>query len=340
MPYLKLTSVASFDALLGEIRTFLNDTGDWTIIQSLITPDYDVPPPNPEADPPEPDLRAHGRQLRMLQGDCLVCLRSTTAGVGINFLYMLDGHPANSGNSDTMNGNSGLRWDTGIAQEQGANVRNLGQWPGPFPTAHLFTNDPSTYCHVVVEVQAGVYRHLVFGNLVKYGSWTGGGYYGVTNWVEGDNFIDSPSYQSHTVPFDTAEGQSTHGTTVRFVNGVNKWIATAPVTLNGVNRLKMAGHFRGGFGRAFTNLAESPYSGLIALSPVMVGAIRETDNPDTLRWIGYAPDMASVNMQNLAPGAEYTLGSDVWVVFPLCAKNGAEDQFNSGTYGVAYLKHE
>jgi hypothetical protein len=96
--------------------------------------------------------------------------------------------------------------------------------------------------------------------------------------------------------------------------------------------------FRGGFGRAFSNKAESPYSGLISLAPVLVGAERTSDNPNTLRWIGYAPDQAACNIQNLAPGEEYPIGGDTWVIFPLVAKNGADDQYNSGTYGIAYKK--
>lgn len=337
MAYLKLTGVASFDAVLGEIRDFLNATGDWTILQNLIAPDYDVPDlplPNPQ--------RALGRQLRMSNGDCLVCLRSTTNHNGANRLYMLDGYPPNSGLSDNMNGNSGMRWDTSIASTGGTGVRNSGRFDGPFPTVHFFTNDPSTYCYVAIEVTAGVYRHLCFGNLVKYGTWTGGGFYGLTNWESSVTFISNPNYSGHTVPFDNGTSGITHSTTVHYEFDTFKWLTS----LGGVNTRSSvtlqpsAMAFRGGFGRAFVNLPESPYSGLIALAPVLVGALRLTDNPDTLRWIGHAPDMAQVNIQNLAPGEEYSIGSDVWLTFPLCAKNGASGQFNSGTYGVAYRKNE
>jgi hypothetical protein len=339
MPYSKLTNVANYDSLLTEIRNFLNATGDWTIHQDLIAPDEDGPSGTPE----EIANLAHGHQLVVKQGDCLAGLRSTTGGLGANRLYLFDGVPNWSSSSlDSMPNNSGNRYVGSAIVSNGGDTscRGLPVHPGPFPTVHLFTNDPSTYFFCAVEVSAGVWRHLQFGNLEKYGTWTGGGFYGCTWWTIDLTFIDQPNFTGHHVPFDNYNQNQTLATTVHYVNGSEKWIGGDESSLfNGVQRRTMRSTFRGGFGRAFTDLPESPYSGLIALAPALVGAQRLSDTPDTLRFIGRVPDMRAVNIRNFAPGESYTIGSDEWVMFPVCAKNGAVDQFNSGNYGVAYLKH-
>lgn len=323
MPFLKLVSVASFDSLLEEIRDFLNGTGDWTIHRDLTA-------------------SGNGRQLIVSQGTCLAGLQSVASGAGANCLYLFDGVPPYSGSPaiDQLPNNSGLRINNLALAGGDTSCRYMNQHAGPLPTAWLFSNDPSTYCHVVVEVIAGVFKHLTFGNLKKYGGWTGGGYYGVTNWSENVAFIDQPDSSSHRVPFDnlTDFGAIRQNTTVYYVDAADKWLAEEAI-VNTVQRRQLRSTFRGGFGRAWVNLSETPYSGLIALAPVLVGKQRLSDSPDTLRWIGEVPDMAALNIQNLAPGEEYSIGSDIWLTFPLCAKLGGTDAFNSGVYGAAYLKH-
>lgn len=335
MPYSLLTSVANVDTLLGEIRDFLSDTGDWTIHQNLITPDEDVIVP-----PGNPALVAGGRQLVASNGDCLVGLRSTLTGPGANKLYLFDGIPPWSGSPslDSMNGNSGLKYSDSDISSDSDDKRSFRK-VGPFPRVHLFTNDPSTYCHVVIEFTSGRFRHLHFGNLIKRGTWTGGGYYACSYHSSFSSFIDSPSSLQHNVPWSANSGYE-RDWTVHYVNGSDNWISgnTAEYTLNDVIRRIGVGTVGGGMGRAFSNLPETPYSGLISLVPVMIGAIRATDTPDTLRYIGQVPDLRAVNIQNLAPGQSYSVGSDEYVVFPWAQKNGGVGQETSGVAGFAYLK--
>lgn len=328
MPYELLTNVASYDSLLGSIRDFLNDTGDWTLHVDLGVPD-------------EGSVGAGGRELVVSQGTCLAGLRSTTLGSGANRLYLVDGIPpyAGSPSFDTMNGNSGVRYDNAMlisASEPSA--RHLQQFTGPYPKCHLFTNDPSTYCHVAIEVTTGKFRHLHFGNLTKFGTWTGGGYYACTYWNSSAFQIDSPNSTSHSVPFDSnVNVAATRVWTVYYQFGSDKWIhAGADGAVNSVQRRRGSGTFRGGWGRGIYNLNETPFSGLISLAPVVVGAIRTSDTPDTLRFVGQVPDLAAVNIQNLAPGASIFIGSDEWIVFPWVQKNGGTGNENSGNHGIAY----
>jgi hypothetical protein len=335
MPYTELTNVASYDALLTEIRDFLSATGDWTFHQNLTSPDEDSSP------------TAGGHQLVASNGDVLFGLRSTTSGPGANVLYLFDGVPAYSASAiDSLPNNSGNRYSlSDIGQAGGAGIRRLQQFAGPFPKAYLFTNDPSTYLHVVVEVQAGVFRHLMVGNAVKYGTWTGGGYYAATYWVSlaDANDVDQPNNSASTVPFDS-NGLTGIGWTLHFertsLSPQTKWLAAeAASTFNGVKRRKGAGSFRGGWGRAIGNLRESLFSGLIPLAPVMLQYVQETDDPDTVHFVGSLPDTRMVNITNLAPADSILIGSDEYVCFPLVTKNGATDFYNTGVMGVAYKKH-
>lgn len=332
MAYTLLTNVADYDALLGEIRNFLNATGDWTIHQDLTGPDEGV--------------ASGGRQLVMSNGDVLVGLRSTDTGVGADRLYMFDGIPpyGSPPSLDQLPDNSGIRYSDGIinsASDPG--VRTLQTWAGPFPTAHLFTDDPSTYCHVVVERAAGVFVHMGFGHLHKFGTWTGGAYYTSHFWQSGASIIDQPNSSFHQTFFDQAS-TGARAWTVHYEGSGQKWIAPNggsafdPAVLNGVQRKLATGSGRGGFGRMFKNIAESLFSGFIPLGPIVVGAHEATDTPDTLRFVGQVPDVRLVNVTNLSPGDSLFIGADEWLAFPLMAKNGATGQYNSGVSGLAYLK--
>lgn len=63
-----------------------------------------------------------------------------------------------------------------------------------------------------------------------------------------------------------------------------------------------------------------------------------------LRWLGEFPNVRGVRMDNLEPGAEITVGSDVWKCFPLLRKVSLADAAwpdrvaQSGPAGIAYKK--
>lgn len=331
MPIERLTNVADFDDLLGEIRTFINATGDWTIHVDLQTPDEGG--------------TAGGRILVISNDDVLVGLRSTATGTGSGRLFIFDGIPPYSGapNLDALPDNSGVSLsgsDYTSASAPNAKVFN-SQFDGPFPTAFLFTNDPSTYLHIVVEVSAGKYRHIQFGNMTKFGTWTGGAYYGSHRWATDTSNIDAPNGSAHCVPFDAAIlSVSAAQWTVHYENAGFKWIAPTQTTLNGVNRRQGRGSARGGWGTMFRSITESAFSGLVALNPVTIWAVTTTDTPVTTRCIGRIPDVAEINMRNFIPGDSYFIGSDEWILFPISTKGLPADRLdveNGGYYGLAFL---
>lgn len=328
MSVARLTNVPTFDDLLEEIRDFINATGDWSIHEDLTAADEGV--------------ASGGRRLVASNGDCLVGLRSTTTGAGANHLYLFDGIPPWGGsvNNDVLPGNSGIRMtDANYNTASPSGRTHNGAFAGPFPTVFLFTDDPSTYLHAAIEVTAGKFRHLCFGNMKKFGTWTGGAYYASQYWDTSASFIDQPGSNAHTVPFDSGSSGE-HMWTMYYQSGLGNWRCPSAETRNGTVRSLAKGSVRGGFGHAFRNIQETPFSGFIALTPITMWTIATADAPDTTRCIGQIKDMAEVNMRNLEPGESYFIGSDEWIVFPISSKRDpsvSDDLENGGYYGFAYL---
>lgn len=336
MTYQKVTNVANYDAMLGLLSTFIGGLTGWTITNNLGAATVDVAGAS----------AANGRVLIAGKGDCLVGLRSTVSGPGANRLYLFDGvAPFASGNEGNLNGNSGLGSlyiGSSVVNNGGVSSRGLQQFVGPYPTLYLFSNATADYVHCVLEVQTGVFLHLHFGNLIHFGTWTGGGYYSCTVWNLGDNTqgnpISIPGSNSHTAPFDN-QPTFVFDWTVHYEQGADHWIApSGDTTQGGVIRRQGRGSVRGGFGRAFKNITESLFSGLIPLAPILIGKVQQADTPPTIRFIGEVPDFRMINMTNLAPADEFSIGSDTWKVFPLSSKNGAVHSVNSGVAGFAYKK--
>lgn len=351
MAYANITNVANMDGVLGNISTFMATNG-WTISNNLGTPSQDGLPFNSTTNPV---VQAAGRVLIAQKGDCLVCLRSTTAGLGADRLYLLGAYGAyTSGSDGTLPTNDGINTtegtykgavspgSIGLTSVGGASVRGFQQTIGPFPNLYLFSDAGGNYIHIVLEIFAGVYRHMHFGNLIKFGTWTGGAYFSGMFWSQSNSNpfpISDPASSSHTVPFDNQSTQGLFGWTVHYERSTDKWITgNSDVLRGGVQMREGRGSVRGGFPTMFRNIPESLFSALIPLGPVIIGAVRESDNPITTRWIGQVPDFRTINFTNLLPAQEFSIGSDTWKVFPMCAKNTVQTQNGSKTAGFAYKK--
>lgn len=342
--YSNITSLASMDAVLGAIATFIGGVTNWTIHANCTAATIDTVGIN----------AATGRVLIASNGVALVGLRSTVSGPGANFLYLFDGQgPYSSGIEGSLNGESGagsLYTNSSVININGCGVKGFQQLIGPFPNLYMFSNSAGDYIHIVLEWSTGKFRHMTFGNLTKFGTWPGGGgsYYCGSVWTQSGLgttqgvFISFPNSTSSTVPFDNAATGLGNGWcwTVNYSNGTDSWIANENDTIVGaVQRRKAVGSTRGGFGHMFKDIQESLYTGLIPLAPIMVGAVNQANTPDTVAWIGQVPDMRLVNVTHLAPAQEFSIGSDTWKCFPMAAKNGLAGQENSGAAGFAYKKN-
>lgn len=237
----------------------------------------------------------------------------------------------------------------------GRRISNIGN--GPFTSHFFFTDAGSTYIHCVLEYAPGQYRHFGFGTIAKEGSWTGGEYvnghvWSTTNPNQGS--VSAQGDSGHFPPFDNG-GQSTTGSKLSNTIHIEsmpgqaasgKWAAFASQsnTLNGndtagIARAGVMGGMRNNYlCQAVGWLRASLINGYIPLIPLPVIYLVNTAPID---WypIGFAPDIRMIQMANINPAAEFTVGADTWKVFPLVRKaNLQNNQEESRNCGIAYKK--
>ena len=206
---------------------------------------------------------------------------------------------------------------------------------GPFAAYHLFGT--AQYIHVVVEQSAGEFRHILFGEIDKTATFTGGAYIAATFWDHNYNYIDSPDSGGHQLPFSAGSKNYRMNTEVRADLDGYTWgicyrydsskpeVISLPRSGNAMNALLI-------------ECAPNEFNGVTPLLPMPVAFERTGGKFSPL---GYVPDMRLCNMRNLSPGQEITLGTDTWVCFPMMTKKDPsirDDRPNSGWYGYAYRK--
>lgn len=331
------TSVSGPDGALTHIRNFINSTlTGWTLHRDLTSP-------------PAGEDTAGGRELAASKGDVLFGLRSTTSGTSSGNLWLFDGAGSwSAGNLDEMVGNSGIRV-TDAQYDDATPPSGARMWNdvgGTWPNLWIYGQDssPSSFVHCVAEVSADVFHHLWIGELVKFGSWTGGAYYATQYWDKNASRIDQPDSNFHGVPFDGLATSNPYlCTTVHCVistSPAGNWISgqNTDTTLNSVQR--KAGLFsplRGQWGIDIWRPDPSPLSGQAILQQPMAWYRDLSTTPDEFHPLGYVPNVRILNMRNLSPGETITLGSDTWKVFPLSRYLGPDAGNNSGLHGIAYL---
>jgi hypothetical protein len=230
--------------------------------------------------------------------------------------------------------------------------RCCNQFAGPHTAYYFFENDSSpAYCHVVVEVDAGRYRHFGFGEIEKIGDWTGGEYCYGTFVDQGASRIDAPRSAFHNYGLDAQGFNQRFGGTMR-IDGYPGEPDPATIWANcmgdtaagndtaGNARWKAFGGWRGS--REFSawhghriSLA-SAYKPLV---PCPIELIDETPSPDLIRRVGFQADVRMCNIGNLDPGQIISISGDDWYFFPWVRKqflqNDTEETWNAG---VAYRR--
>lgn len=129
------------------------------------------------------------------------------AGLNINGSFL-----SKHGNDFCSDGMVGLAWG------------RLYGFTGPYPNHWFFTDGVSV--HAVLEISTGLFCHINFGSVTKYGAWTGGEFIGISGAMPTVGFLGSAS--SFCSPFDggtsgnyPAGSQSTTGTIFLRTNNAN-----------------------------------------------------------------------------------------------------------------------
>lgn len=334
MAYSNVTALANMDAVLNSLTTFLSGLTGWTMQTSMATPSVGA--------------TSGGHDTIASNGTTMVGLRSTTNGPGANKLMLFSGLGAySSGIEGSLNGDdgSGASYTT-TNVNNGTIFRGFQSLIGPFPNLYMFSNAAGDYCHVVLEWSAGKFRHMAFGKVIKFGTWPGGNgsYFAGSFWNQqglGSNgSINQPTDANHALPFDNhvCNTSALLDWTLNYSNGTDSWIGPNEGLFGTVQHRQGRGSMRGGANRVFKNIQESLFTGLIPLAPIVLGAVKLSDTPTTVRIVGQVPDMRMVNINHLTPAQEFSIGSDTWKVFPFASKGTTLGQESSAFAGIAYKK--
>lgn len=210
---------------------------------------------------------------------------------------------------------------------------------GPYTKVYMFAdNSPAEHVHVVIEATAGVFFHLSFGLLDKFGSYTGGTYFDASYWPH-----SSPTSQTYNGFHNKAIFDST--SLLTFTAGQVPCNVRLDIAADGLSNSWFHANSLA-TNRLFTSLygtqvgPDSPamnaayyrnsatFSGQVLLQPIQVAAIRTGG-----LWspIGEFPNVRVTNMERYNPADEITIGSDVWKIFPFVRK-GSSANFTTEAY--------
>jgi hypothetical protein len=244
-----------------------------------------------------------------------------------------------------------------LLADDGHRVNNIA---GPYDTYYFYMNaDPTVgpvYLYCVLEYAAGNYRHFHFGNIEKFGTWTGGAYYSGHLWEQGGN-SDRIDITSHRIPWDSNGSDGRDQGHMRFqldeasgFNGVvpspsPKWgtpsTGSAGTDADGVAQTRIQWSIRNGWwGHHFFELGgSSQFNGFKPLMPIGCWLLDTTPTPDERYFLGFAKDVRYVNMDGVIPGQSIVQGGDTWDIFPLVKKRFDNDDLEgTGNMGIAYKR--
>jgi hypothetical protein len=236
-----------------------------------------------------------------------------------------------------MQFDTGLGWDHQVNASPNAQGMNLGV--GPFTAYHFYSGSEagSPYLHVTVEVTASVFRHLVIGQLVKYGT-VSRGIYSDCTWLDTNFFnINNPEGGSHRHICDSVANVQFASVQADFDSKANNWVT-----------MREAGYFgtEAGIGGTRTQSISYPlvlmgaqnYNLRTPIYPCEYYANRASGLRSP---IGRIPNFGGINITNFSPGELVTYGSENWQVFPVFARTVGgipSGQVASGGYGYAHLR--
>ena len=240
----------------------------------------------------------------------------------------------------------------------------------PAPTkVHLFgALTPEPYIAIVIEYGYNLYRHLYLGHMVKASGYTGGEIIsgqGVGSGVTTSSDLNSdPSrfYASHNDLFSGSQSfNSTHCGGARIVHAGNAtawrsfyknstWSTNFETTMASQGSSIILGGYQDPVNYGYAAEGRAPYSAQVILPPIDLYIGQIVGGFTRFQFVGYPPGIRMVLLDQLDPGAEVTVGSDTWMVFPALRKSASSSVpvgsispywpiADSSAYrGYAYLK--
>lgn len=309
-------TAAGVNDLLTKLSTFLAAQG-WTI--------------NRDA------TEGSGRWLSVQKGSDLF----------LNFLS----DPATSGTTNPgpwihLRGATGYAGGSAFTAQPGVQPNNssANKLTGSFAGYWFFEGDD--YIHVVIEIEAGRFRHLQGGTLEKTCTFTGGTY-----------TMGSAPYYSANQPSDPTILTNVYPWTLTTTSTAprNYIRADAGEGVQWHSNYQSDTYRHDGMWRENTVVSGTPtrmayLRRMLDATPSAVNGLAVLERPRALIRkttglfvnLGAPRDVRLLSILNMEPKATVTLGSDEWIVFPWSVKSstvGGETTEKSGAYGLAYRKN-
>lgn len=333
MAYSLVTSVADYDALLGELKTFATGTPGWTAV-------FDSSADNGI------------RQLGLEKGNCHMIIGGRSGDVAIartpgtdtilsmalctgalvttvgQRLYYSTSQPGNIVTSAT---------DTDRVR-----VNDLGE--GPFANVWFFSNagGDKDYIHCVVQTSAERYTQFGFGIIDPVGmthsdcAFVVGNYH---EWWNTSGTCNNPADTSHILGHYI--DQALNGILIYLPSGVVSLPATGVYNMayltGAMTRTNLvADHYANAVGKIldlFFAANNAPTTGGTAMygTPVM---IQETSSGPSHVMLGVLPGFRHANIGTHTPAEVTKYGSEDWMIFPLKRK-GLRANLNNGSNPIA-----
>ncbi|WOR80334.1 structural protein [Pseudomonas phage PSP2] len=231
----------------------------------------------------------------------------------------------------------------GVNNDHGHANLPLPIYFGPFPSYHLFAPDSKTI-YLELEVASTIFQRLGFGSLDLFNPAapgggrffyaTGGGHpstaTGGATWLGTE--IDNGSYALEEVPFRGADINTTSSQCGSFLRAAfdsfDNWCGSGRTATSSYQPQSCQGG--GCHDKVLRDYSPNPLNGVGILLPNIVSVVRGNEY---LNPVGIVPGMRYMDMTLYQPGEEFSLGADVWKVFPWYQKGG-----RSWQRGIAYKK--
>lgn len=235
--------------------------------------------------------------------------------------------------------NSGTAWN---AQDNNSGQTldiNLGA--GPFTAYHFFigAEDSNDYFHGVIEISANVFRHFVFGRLVRSGTYDGGVYVEGVRWSTASQAPGNPNSASHITIADANGTTAGSHLWIDHDSKTNNWqmgvASTASTAYQGNGRSS------GMIDIQLLTIRNQRYNLRTPLWPAQLFVRRASS---LLSLAGRLPDFRHVSIENFVPGDIITIGGVDWMLFPVCQKTDTASHNNASPpnsyyQGYAYRKN-
>lgn len=216
---------------------------------------------------------------------------------------------------------------------------------GPYENHWFFAGDEGgvDYLYAVLEVTPGTFKMFGAGELVKFGTWTGGEWCGATK-TEGSFGVQD---QRHNFIVDgriqtASEGATVHCEGLPGQGGSEKWGVVMETNNPGTDgnsearSLWTGGARNGVLNHSVQGIPANPNNGFVPMVPFLM--FYRTNSGADWRFMGKLPHIREMNGENLVAGEEFTIGgSETWKVFP-AARKATSGTPNSGNLFLAFRK--